>query len=58
MTEIISCPSPNHDARTLPISMVVLHYTGMADAASAMARLCDPEAKVSCHYLVARAARS
>ena len=53
MTEIIECPSPNHDERALPISMLVLHYTGMRDAASAIARLSDPEAKVSCHYLIA-----
>ena len=53
MDEIIDCPSPNHDERTLPITMLVLHYTGMADAASAIARLTDPEAKVSSHYLVA-----
>jgi N-acetylmuramoyl-L-alanine amidase len=33
--------------------MLVLHYTGMQDAASALARLTDPEAKVSAHYLVA-----
>jgi N-acetylmuramoyl-L-alanine amidase len=33
--------------------MIVLHYTGMQDDAAAIARLCDPEAKVSCHYLVA-----
>ncbi|WP_136161763.1 N-acetylmuramoyl-L-alanine amidase [Sphingomonas flavalba] len=32
--------------------MIVLHYTGMVDAASAIARLCDPAAKVSAHYLV------
>jgi N-acetylmuramoyl-L-alanine amidase len=53
MSEIIDCPSPNHDERTQPISMIVLHYTGMEDAASAIARLRDPEARVSCHYLVA-----
>jgi len=53
MSEIIDCPSPNHDERTLPISMLVLHYTGMQDAASAIARLTDAEAKVSSHYLVA-----
>ncbi|MEN9290038.1 MAG: hypothetical protein RL317_1661, partial [Pseudomonadota bacterium] len=29
MDEMIDTPSPNFDARTLPISMVVLHYTGM-----------------------------
>jgi N-acetylmuramoyl-L-alanine amidase len=33
--------------------MVVLHYTGMIDGASAIARLADPEAKVSAHYVVA-----
>ena len=51
--EIIDAPSPNFDARDQPVSMVVLHYTGMEDAASAIARLRDPEARVSCHYLVA-----
>ena len=32
--------------------MVVLHYTGMPTAAEALARLCDPAAKVSAHYLI------
>ena len=50
---ILDCPSPNFDERKLPISIIVLHYTGMADAASAIARLTDPAAKVSSHYLVA-----
>lgn len=55
-------PSPNHDERGLPkgaprgalwrIDMIVLHYTGMQDAAAALDRLCDPAAKVSAHYLV------
>ncbi|HEX8443998.1 MAG TPA: N-acetylmuramoyl-L-alanine amidase [Allosphingosinicella sp.] len=53
MLPIIDTPSPNHDERSLPVSMIVLHYTGMQDATSAITRLCDPEAKVSCHYLVA-----
>ncbi|MGC6328840.1 N-acetylmuramoyl-L-alanine amidase [Rhizorhabdus sp. FW153] len=53
MNAIIDCPSPNHDERTLPVAMLVLHYTGMQDAASAIARLTDAEAKVSSHYLVA-----
>ncbi len=53
MSHIIETPSPNFDARTLPVTMLVLHYTGMQDAASALARLTDPEAKVSAHYLVA-----
>lgn len=45
-------PSPNFDDRTLPITMLVLHYTGMPDAEGAIARLTDPEAKVSAHYMV------
>ena len=45
-------PSPNWDERTLPVSMLVLHYTGMEDAAYALDRLTDPEAKVSAHYLI------
>lgn len=53
MTEIIDCPSPNFDERKLPISILVLHYTGMVDGAAAIARLTDAEAKVSSHYLVA-----
>ncbi len=31
---------------------MVLHYTGMQTAAAAIARLCDPVAKVSSHYVV------
>lgn len=48
-------PSPNWDERKLPISMVVLHYTEMADAETAIARLSDAEAKVSAHYLISEA---
>jgi N-acetylmuramoyl-L-alanine amidase len=33
--------------------MVVLHYTGMASGAAAIARLADPVAQVSAHYVVA-----
>ena len=52
MDGIIDCPSPNFDERDQAVSMVVLHYTGMQDAESAIARLRDPESKVSCHYLI------
>jgi N-acetylmuramoyl-L-alanine amidase len=45
-------PSPNHGPRGTRPDILLLHYTGMADAAGALARLCDPEAKVSAHYLV------
>jgi N-acetylmuramoyl-L-alanine amidase len=49
--------SPNHDSRgeppdIRPINMLVLHYTGMQSAGAALDRLCDPEAKVSAHYVV------
>jgi N-acetylmuramoyl-L-alanine amidase len=54
MFEAIERPSPNHDERRRPISMVVLHYTDMLSAEDAIARLCDPEAGVSCHYLVSK----
>ena len=45
-------PSPNWNERRLPVSMVVLHYTGMATAAEALARLTDPKAEVSAHYMI------
>jgi len=53
MDEIISAPSPNFDARATPVSILVLHYTGMTDAASAIAWLRNPVSKVSSHYVVA-----
>ncbi|CAN5185595.1 N-acetylmuramoyl-L-alanine amidase [soil metagenome] len=48
----IAAPSPNFDARTGPPDMIVLHYTGMLTGEAALARLRDPAAKVSAHYLV------
>ncbi|MGQ0534341.1 MAG: N-acetylmuramoyl-L-alanine amidase [Caulobacteraceae bacterium] len=42
MTHYIERPSPNFDARTRPIDLIVLHYTGMQDAEIALARLTDP----------------
>ncbi|MDE2596367.1 MAG: N-acetylmuramoyl-L-alanine amidase [Sphingomonadales bacterium] len=32
--------------------MVVLHYTGMESADAALARMCDPAAEVSAHYMI------
>ncbi len=51
---LVERPSPNHDARPdgARIDMLVLHYTGMKTAEEALARLCDPEAKVSAHYTI------
>jgi len=51
--QIISHPSPNFDSRNgAPVTMLLLHYTGMKTGKGAMDRLCDPEAKVSSHYVV------
>jgi N-acetylmuramoyl-L-alanine amidase len=54
LLKIVERPSPNHAPRGEPvrIDMLVLHYTGMASAAAALDRLCDPVARVSAHYLV------
>lgn len=54
MSELIHFenPSPNWNERQSPISMVVVHYTGMQSAAEALERLCCPEAAVSAHYLI------
>jgi N-acetylmuramoyl-L-alanine amidase len=49
---VIEAPSPNFDARTGPPDILVLHYTGMRGGEAALARLRDPEAKVSAHYMV------
>ncbi len=47
-------PSPNHGERKdgKRPDFLVLHYTGMRDAASALHQLCNPLAQVSCHYFV------
>lgn len=47
-------PSPNFGDRRGVHSpdMIVLHYTGMTTAEAALDRLCDPDAEVSCHYLI------
>ncbi len=54
MQSITAHPSPNHGPRPAGavVDMLVLHYTGMADSGAALARLCDPAAEVSAHYLI------
>lgn len=46
--------SPNHGERrgTNAPDMIVLHFTGMPDTTGARARLCDPAAEVSAHWLI------
>jgi N-acetylmuramoyl-L-alanine amidase len=54
MLHIRDLPSPNADARpeSVPIDMLILHYTGMRSAQAAIGRLRDPAARVSAHYVV------
>lgn len=46
--------SPNYNVRAegKSINMVIIHYTDMISAEAAFERLCDPESKVSAHYLI------
>lgn len=49
----LAFPSLNHGERRLgPPDMIVIHYTGMTSCPAARARLCDPAAEVSAHYLI------
>ena len=56
--KLVERPSPNHGERRAGktsgarVDMLVMHYTGMKSAAAALARLCDPRAQVSAHYLI------
>ncbi len=54
MRAIVDRPSPNFNERRegAPIDLIILHYTGMPTAEGALARLCDPAAKVSAHYTI------
>ncbi|MEO1169270.1 MAG: N-acetylmuramoyl-L-alanine amidase [Pseudomonadota bacterium] len=49
---IVETPSPNFNDRELPVSMLVMHYTGMIDGASAIRRLTSADSGVSSHYVV------
>lgn len=55
---VIEAPSPNHgDRKGAAPSLVVLHYTAMATVEAAVARLRDPLAEVSAHWVVAEDGR-
>jgi N-acetylmuramoyl-L-alanine amidase len=56
---MIERPSPNHGPRPpgVPIDILLLHYTGMPNAEAALARLADPKAEVSAHYLIDESGR-
>ncbi len=51
---MIALASPNHEGRPpgRDVDILVIHYTGMETAGAALARLCDPAAKVSAHYVI------
>ncbi|QCN94911.1 N-acetylmuramoyl-L-alanine amidase [Azospirillum argentinense] len=53
-TGCIDRPSPNHGPRPegVGVELLILHYTGMPTAESALSRLCEPAAQVSAHYTV------
>ena len=57
--EIFDRPSPNCGPRRggLEPELVVLHHTAMLTAEAALARLCDPDAEVSAHYVIAEGGR-
>lgn len=52
MSGFIDAPSPNFNERKLPVSLIILHYTGMESGEAALQRMCDPQAQVSAHYMV------
>jgi len=57
--QIIPHASPNFDSRPpgVGVDMIVLHYTDMETAEGALSRLCDKDAAVSAHYLIAEDGR-
>ncbi|MFN4128335.1 MAG: N-acetylmuramoyl-L-alanine amidase [Paracoccaceae bacterium] len=52
----MSLASPNSGERRggASPSLIVIHYTAMESCAAARARLCDPQAEVSAHWLISR----
>lgn len=51
---MIEKESPNFSTRPpgFDVDILLLHYTGMETAEAAIARLCEPESKVSSHYVI------
>ena len=53
--KIISIYSPNFSKKKRPnksIEFIVIHYTGMQSERESIERLCNPESRVSSHYLI------
>ncbi len=49
---VVDTPSPNFNDRELPITMLVMHYTGTEKAEEAVRLLTTEEGGVSSHYIV------
>lgn len=56
MLNILQHPSHNFEVRPNGISpdLIILHYTDLPSVEEALHRLCDPEFKVSAHYLISK----
>ena len=54
MIQPVDHPSPNREPRPggTAVDILLIHYTGMLTGAAALERLCQPDAKVSAHYLI------
>jgi len=50
--KIKNSPNQEHRPDGITPSILIIHYTGMDTGQDAINRLCDPDAKVSCHYVV------
>jgi N-acetylmuramoyl-L-alanine amidase len=50
--KFIASPNFNERRDGVKPSLIILHYTGMQTAEAALARLCDPVAEVSAHYMI------
>ena len=47
--------SPNYDSKKRPLNSIkflIIHYTGMQSERESIVRLCNPDSKVSSHYLI------
>lgn len=54
LPEVVWHPSPNCGRRRDGVrpDILLIHFTNMYSAEAAVARLCDPAAQVSCHYVI------
>tara|TARA_B100000676_G_C17991875_1_gene795411 strand:+ start:655 stop:1416 length:762 start_codon:yes stop_codon:yes gene_type:complete len=47
--------SPNYNKRKVsPIKYIIIHYTALKNCSDSISYLCDPNNKVSCHFLISQ----